>query len=220
MFTRLPKVTQVLLWTNGGVFLLECMIRGNAFDPLMLWPIGGPPQADNPIASVLGNFVPWQLATYAFLHANIGHLFFNMLGLLMFGAPLEYTWGTKRFLTFYSACVIGAGLTYLGWSAAMGFPWPVLGASGGIFGLLLAYGMLFPRQMIMPFPGIELEARTFVVVFGVIELVYGVTSWGGGNVAHFAHLGGMLFGWLVIRYWRRQAPFNRKRKPPRMRVVK
>ncbi len=223
MFTRLPKAIQALLWINGGIFLLELMVHGDAFDRLVLWPLGGGTQPDNPIASVLGNFIPWQLATYAFLHSNLPHLFFNMFGVLMFGAPLEHLWGTKRFVTFYSICVVGAGLTYLGWAALMNITVPVLGASGGVFGLLLAYGMLFPKQRVMPFPGLEFEARTMAIAYGVIELLYGVTGLGGGNIAHFAHLGGMLFGWLVIRYWRGQPPFRRRRRPPpppKFRVVR
>lgn len=217
MFMRLPPAIQALLWINGGMFLLQLMVGGNAFTPLLLWPLGGDAQFNNPIASVLGNFVPWQLVTYAFLHADIGHLFFNMLALLMFGAPLEYTWGTKRFLTFYFVCVVGAALTYLGWAALLHVALlhvalPILGASGGIFGLLLAYGLLFPRQKIMPFPGLEFEARTLVIVFGALQVAYAVTGT-GGDVARLAHLGGMLFGWLMIRYWRGQPPFKRRKRP-------
>lgn len=219
MFTRLPRATQALLWINGGMFLLQLMVAGNAFDPLLLWPLGGEALFANPVASVLGNFLPWQLVTYAFLHANLPHLFFNMLALLMFGAPLEYTWGTKRFLQFYFVCVVGAGITYLGWAALISSSSPVLGASGGVFGLLLAYGMLFPRQQIMPFPGFTIEARTMVIVFGVIELLYIVTGTGGG-VAHFAHLGGMLFGWLMIRFWRGEPPFKPRRRRPPLKSVR
>jgi membrane associated rhomboid family serine protease len=215
----LPPVTQALLWINSGMFLLQLMVAGNAFNPLLLWPLGGESEFVNPIAAALGNFLPWQLVTYAFLHANLPHLFFNMLALLMFGAPLEYTWGTKRFLQFYFVCVVGAGLTYLGWAALIGSSVPVLGASGGIFGLLLAYGMLFPRQRIMPFPGIEIEARMMVIVFGAIELIYLVTGTAGG-VAIFAHLGGMLFGWLMIRYWRGDPPFKRRRRRPPLKIVR
>jgi len=130
----------------------------------------------------------------------------------MFGAPLEYTWGTTRFLQYYFVCVVGAGLTYLAWTAVMQIASPVIGASGGVFGLLLAYGMLFPKQRVMLlFPPIPMDARTLVIGYGVLELLMGVTGL-GGNIAHFAHLGGMLFGWLMIRYWRGQPPF---RRPPR-----
>ena len=130
----------------------------------------------------------------------------------MFGAPLEQTWGEKRFLLYYLVCVAGAGVCQLLVGTLLENPATVLGASGGVFGLLLAYGMLFPNQRVMLlFPPIPMKARTFVILFGVGELVLGMTGWQPG-VAHFAHLGGMLFGWLLIRYWRGQPPF--KRRPP------
>ena len=216
MFNHLPKATQALLWINGGLLLLKYFINlqynidpqlditdpQSPFASFALWPLAG---GDH-------SFMPWQLVTYAFLHAGLNHLFFNMLALLMFGAPLEYTWGTQRFLQYYFVCVLGAGLTYLAWAAAMQIQSPVIGASGGVFGLLLAYGMLFPKQRVMLlFPPIPMDARTLVIGYGVVELLMGVTGL-GGNIAHFAHLGGMLFGWLMIRYWRGQPPF---RKPPR-----
>jgi membrane associated rhomboid family serine protease len=206
MFNHLPKATQALMWINGGLLLLKYIIGDASFEPFALWPMGG---MDDPSGSM--NFMPWQLVTYAFLHADINHIFFNMLALLMFGAPLEYTWGTNRFLQYYFVCVVGAGLTYLAWAAVMHISSPVIGASGGVFGLLLAYGMLFPKQRVMLlFPPIPMDARTLVIGYGVIELLTGVLGV-GGNIAHFAHLGGMLFGWLMIRYWRGQPPFN---KPP------
>ena len=151
------------------------------------------------------------------------HLAFNMLALVMFGAPLEYTWGERRFLTYYLVCVFGAGLCQLlvaSMAVSQGeLAYPTVGASGGVFGLLLAYGMLFPNQRVMLlFPPIPMKARTLVIVYGAIELMLGFTGWQPG-VAHFAHLGGMLFGWLLIRYWRGQPPFGR-RGPPRPRIVR
>lgn len=212
MFNHLPKATQALLWINGGLFLLQQIVPESSFLQFVLWPLGGYASQLNGMDGLPPGvgFMPWQLLTYAFLHASLGHLFFNMLALLMFGAPLEYTWGTQRFLTYYLVCVVGAGLTYLGWAALMGIASPVLGASGGVFGLLLAYGMLFPTQRVMLlFPPIPMTARTLVIGYGALELLMGVTGF-GGNIAHFAHLGGMLFGWLMIRYWRGQPPFPRK----------
>ena len=165
----------------------------------------------------------WQPATYMFLHAGLFHLLFNMLALVMFGAPLEYTWGNRRYATYYFTCVVGAGLCQLGvgWYELSqgGRALPVMGASGGVFGLLLAYGMLFPNQRVMLLiPPIPMKARTLVIVYGVIELLLGVSGAQPG-VAHFAHLGGMLFGWLLIRYWRGEPPFGRP-KPPRPRIVR
>jgi membrane associated rhomboid family serine protease len=221
MFSRLPPVTKALLIANGVAYLLQ-LIAGNAMDVFALWPIGLDQYA--PEASP---FMPWQLVTYAFLHDTSAtiptHLLFNMLALVMFGAPLEYTWGNKRFATYYFTCVVGAAVCQLvvGWwgmHSGTGAG-PTLGASGGVFGLLLAYGMLFPNQRVMLlFPPIPMKARTLVIGYGVIELLLGVSGAQPG-VAHFAHLGGMLFGWLLIRYWRGQPPFGRK-GPPRPRIVR
>ncbi len=211
MFTNLPPVTKALLIANGLVFLLELVLGERALAPFMLWPL----QAGGYDAFSGTSFMPWQLLTYGFLHdpSGFAHLLFNMLALLMFGAPLEYTWGNRRFLTYYLVCVAGAGLCQLvvtSWMAAEGAPvGPTLGASGGVFGLLLAYGMLFPNQRVMLLiPPIPMKARTLVIIYGAIELLLGFTGLQPG-VAHFAHLGGMLFGWLLINYWRGKPPFSR-----------
>ncbi|MGE8268086.1 MAG: rhomboid family intramembrane serine protease [Stenotrophomonas geniculata] len=211
MFPRLPTVTKALLIANAILFLLQqpFLLGMQTFEPFMLQPL----QQGFDAFSPGGNFQPWQLLTYGFLHGSFGHLFFNMLAVFMFGAPLEQTWGEKRFLLYYMVCVAGAGVCQLLVGTLLENPATVLGASGGVFGLLLAYGMLFPNQRVMLlFPPIPMKARTFVILFGVGELVLGMTGWQPG-VAHFAHLGGMLFGWLLIRYWRGQPPFN-KRRPP------
>ncbi|MCR6685043.1 rhomboid family intramembrane serine protease [Pseudoxanthomonas sp.] len=214
MLSRLPPVTQALLIANGVLFLLQQVMGDATFFPFMLWP---PSDMGFDPFSPGQNFQVWQLLTYGFLHGGLGHLFFNMLALYMFGAPLELTWGPRRFLAYYLICVVGAGLCQLAvgwWTVAQGGAgYPTVGASGGVFGLLLAYGMLFPNQRVMLlFPPIPMKARTFVIVFGALELLLGFTGWQPG-VAHFAHLGGMLFGWLVIRYWRGQPPFGRRRPP-------
>ena len=215
MLSRLPTVTRALLIGNVAVFLLQKLLGQDTFAPFMLWP---PSEMGFDPFSPGQNFQIWQLLSYGFLHGSIGHLLFNMLAVFMFGAPLELTWGTRRFLAYYLICVAGAGLCQLAvgwWTISQGGEaYPTLGASGGVFGLLLAYGMLFPNQRVMLlFPPIPMKARTFVIVFGALELLLGFTGWQPG-VAHFAHLGGMLFGWLVIRYWRGQPPFG-GRRPPR-----
>lgn len=193
----LPPVTQALILINVAVFCLELFTGPWLRVLFALWPLGP-------------NFFPWQIGSYAFLHGDLTHLFFNMLGLWMFGSELEQLWGRRRYIQFYGSSVLAAALAQLILAAAIGLQTPTLGASGGLFGLLLAFGMLFPNRIIMPlFPPIPMKARTFVVVFGVIELLLGVYSPGGG-VAHFAHLGGMAGGWLVIRYWRGQPPFGRR----------
>ena len=220
MFPRLPPVTKALLIANGVVFLLQSLLGDGRFVAFMLWPL------DNGMAfGGAPSFLPWQLVTYAFLHGNLAHVAFNMLALAMFGAPLEYTWGERRFLTYYLVSVVGAGICQLlvgSYALAQGAdPYPTIGASGGVFGLLLAYGMLFPHQRVMLlFPPIPMKARTLVIVYGLFELGLGITGLQPG-VAHFAHLGGMLFGWLLIRHWRGQPPFGgRGRGGPKMRIVR
>jgi len=154
-------------------------------------------------------FLPWQLISYAFLHGDVLHLFFNMLGLWMFGSELEQVWGQKRYVQFYTASVLAAALTQLVVSAVLGSIAPTIGASGGLFGLLLAFAMIFPNRIILLFFVIPMKAKWLVALYGAIELYQGVYVLNSG-VAHFAHLGGMLGGLLTLRYWRGQAPFGRR----------
>lgn len=193
----LPPITQALLLINVALFAADLLL-GNLLTALFaLWPLGS------------GRFMPWQVVSYGFLHGSFGHLFFNMLGLWMFGAELERIWGGKRYLQFYMASVLTAALTQLLVGLFTGGA-PTVGASGGLFGLLLAFGMMFPNRTIVPLiPPIPMKAKTFVMVFGGLELLFGVTGTASG-VAHFAHLGGMLGGFLMIRYWRGQPPFGRR----------
>ncbi|HEY2927810.1 rhomboid family intramembrane serine protease [Piscinibacter sp.] len=194
----LPPITKALLLINVGAFFLDQLFGGQLTRWLALWPIGP-------------GFLPFQVVTYAFLHGNLAHLFFNMLGLWMFGAELERVWGEQRFMRFYAASVLSAAAAQLLVTWLAGSFYPTVGASGGLFGLLLAFGMMFPNRIIMPlFPPIPMKAKTFVTVYGALELVLGVTGTQEG-VAHFAHLGGMLGGYLMIRYWRGQPPFRRRR---------
>jgi membrane associated rhomboid family serine protease len=195
----IPQVTKYLLIACTAVFLL----RELNFLPLdlwfALWPLGS------------GLFGPWQVVTYAFLHGDTFHLFFNMLGLWMFGAELERLWGERRYMQFLAAGVLAAAVAQLLVTAVLGSRGPTVGISGGLFALLLAFGMLFPNRVIMPlFPPIPMKARTFVMVFGGLELLFGLI--GRSGVAHFAHLGGMVGGWLMIRYWRKQPPFGSRRR--------
>jgi membrane associated rhomboid family serine protease len=193
----LPPVTQALLLLNVAAFCIE-FIFGRWFSQVLaLWPLGS-------------GFLPWQVVSYAFLHGSFGHLFFNMLGLWMFGSELERLWGPKRYLQFYFASVLAAALTQLVVNAALGSHNPTVGASGGLFGLLLAYGMKFPNRTVMLLiPPIPMKAKYLVMIYGVLELVLGVSNPFGG-VAHFAHLGGMLGGYLMLRYWSGQSPFGRR----------
>ena len=164
------------------------------------------------------HFSIWQPFTYMFMHGGFSHLFFNMFSLWMFGRTLELELGWKRFLIYYIVCGVGAALFQMGvaqidlahleigskaWYAYMSTP--TVGASGAIFGLLLAFGLLHPNALIsLIFPPITLKAKWFVVIYGVLELLLGVTG-SMSNVAHFAHLGGMFWGWLLLLWWRHQA---------------
>jgi len=192
-----PPVTQALLLANIAVFFLDQLLGRSLLGLGALWPIGS------------GNFWPWQVVSYSFLHFEFQHLFFNMLGLWMFGAELELVWGRKRYLQFYFASVVAAALTQLLVNGLLGSMAPTIGASGGLFGLLLAYAMWFPDRTILVFFVIPMKAKYLVALYGLIELYQGVYVMNSG-VAHFAHLGGMLGGLLTIRYWRRQPPFGRR----------
>jgi len=196
----IPQATKFLLIICTAIFVVENLLGLRIIGVLFaLWPVG------------TGRFMPWQVVSYAFLHGSMTHLFFNMLGLWMFGSELERVWGQKRYLQFLLAGVLAAALAQLLVTYLSGSYVPTVGASGGLFALLLAFGMLFPNRVIMPlFPPIPMKARTFVMVFGGLELLFGLT--GGSGVAHFAHLGGMVGGWLMIRYWRGQAPFTGRRR--------
>jgi membrane associated rhomboid family serine protease len=146
------------------------------------------------------------LLTYGFLHAGVLHIVLNMYALWLFGSRLEYLWGGRRFAAYYLACVVGAALVQLVVSeinlAQGGVAYPVLGASGGVFGILLAFGLTFPEtRLMLLIPPIPIKAKWFVLIYGVIELVAGVTGTLEG-IAHFAHLGGMLTGLILLYRWR------------------
>lgn len=185
----LPRVTQSLIIANVVAFLLQDVASEALVESLALWPLGR-------------QFMPWQVLSYAFLHGSVMHLAFNMLGVFMFGADLERVWGPRRYLTLYVVSTLSAAAAQLLVAGVTGANYPTIGASGALFGLLLAYAMVFPYRMIMPlFPPIPMRAPVFVAVYGLLELFLGVTGTQAG-VAHFAHLGGMAGGFLLMRYWR------------------
>ncbi|MBO5662000.1 MAG: rhomboid family intramembrane serine protease [Tidjanibacter sp.] len=203
---NMPPVVKNLLIINVMVFitqmLLPASLKGWFYNTFALsFPIG--------IKTL------YQTVSYMFMHANFSHLLFNMFALWMFGRIVEYDLGSKRFLTYYLICGVGAGLIQIGVNfveigslVAQGYThlprFSTVGASGAVFGLLLAYGMLHPNNIIMlMFPPVALKAKWFVVIYGALELFGGVAS-SGSNVAHFAHLGGMLFGLLLLRYWKKK----------------
>ena len=145
----------------------------------------------------------WQPVTYAFLHGGLLHLSFNMFGLWMFGRVVERQWGPRRYLIYYFVCVVGAALVNLFASAAVGHTQFTVGASGGVLGVVLAFGMMFPdaRMVVFPIP-YPIKAKWAIIGFILISVALAITDT-VPNIAHFAHLGGMLFGWLLILHWRK-----------------
>lgn len=207
----MPSITplnKALILINVLVFGLQLLTGGPDLSLInyyfALWPpeaasYGGPP------------FQVWQLLSYGFLHGGWQHLFFNMFAIFMFGSDIERLFGSRRYLFYYLMCVIGAAAMHLIVMSRIstGMPGPVIGASGGVFGLLLAFGMAYPkRTLLLIFPPIPMPAWLFVTLYGIFELVMGVTQTASG-VAHFAHLGGMATGFVIIRYWNSQRRLRR-----------
>ncbi|MCE5232680.1 MAG: rhomboid family intramembrane serine protease [Mizugakiibacter sp.] len=210
----LPPMTRALLIANIAVYLLQMFAGQILVVHFALWPLG-PDQVAGFAADgtpVMVGFRAWQLLTYAFMHGGLPHLFFNMLALFMFGGQIERLFGERNFLVYYFVCVVMAAVAQLAvvhWFT--GGYYPTLGASGGIFGLLLAFGMMYPQARIislyMPIP---LPAWIVVIGYMALELFLGVTGTQAG-VAHFAHLGGALGGFVLIQYWRGRLPIKPKR---------
>jgi membrane associated rhomboid family serine protease len=201
MLSNLTPTVRAILIANVLVFAASFLPELRPIiDRLALWPL----HSANPDASL--PFAPWQLVTYGFVHLEFFHLFTNMFAMYMFGPDVERLLGSRRFQLFYGVCVVGAALAQEFVTATI-HPTSVatVGASGGIFGLLLCFGMAFPqRKLMLLFPPIPMPAWLFVTLYGVLELYLGVFGLNQG-VAHFAHLGGMAAGYLLILYWRTQA---------------
>lgn len=198
----MPPITLALILLNVLVYGLTQYTGPDIVRTFALWPPGSG-----------GTFHYWQLVTYSFLHGSPLHLGFNMLALWMFGAELERRWNDLRYLLTYLLSVVVAAMTQI---AVSGYflhaTTAVVGASGGVFGLLLAYALYFPRNVIgiVFLPFVRIPARTFVLGYGVIELLLGVTQTDAG-VAHFAHLGGLFGGWLGVQYFRGRGIFGARR---------
>ncbi|MDP4269237.1 MAG: rhomboid family intramembrane serine protease [Bacteroidota bacterium] len=165
------------------------------------------------------DFRPYQMVTYMFMHAGFTHLFFNMFAVYMFGRIVESTWGPKRFLIFYTITGIGAAIVQqITWFMSIGASFSeiaayggmlngmiTIGASGAVFGILLAFAMLYPNApLFLMFIPVPIKAKYMMIVYGIIELTSGVYNSASDNVAHFAHLGGMLFGYFLVRYWKQK----------------
>ena len=224
MLQNAPQVVKNLIIINV-VFFLASMLLGE--EQAVTWLAGTYP--GSPF------FQPWQIITHMFMHGGIGHLFFNMFALYMFGSQLERSWGPKRFLNYYIISGLGGfflheffiGLDFyqtygtffptreqlvpLGASDMQVVYWleltfgRVVGASGAVFGILLAFGLLFPNtRLMLLFPPIPIKAKYFVMGYGLIELGLALENGSGDNVAHFAHLGGMLFGYILLKRWQKE----------------
>jgi membrane associated rhomboid family serine protease len=198
-FDQIAPVTRALIIANVAMYILQRFTGDWTIVYLALWPwhtsaIAGVPP-----------FEFWQLVTYGFLHdpENLTHIFFNMFALFMFGSEIERSMGARKYLTYYFTCVIGAAVAQLlvmAWMA--GPPVATMGASGAVFGILLAFGVAFPhRRILLLIPPIPMPAWLFVTLYGLLELILGVFGTQQG-VAHFAHLGGMAAGFLLILFWR------------------
>jgi len=216
MLYDLPPVTRALLIANVVIFLLGL---APSLHPLLLqygalWPPGPaqpwPDYVDHVV--LVAHFEVWQVVTYAFLHGNWMHIFFNMFALWMFGGPIEHLLGAKHYTFYYFFCAVTAAVAHMlvAQYFTQGF-YPTLGASGAIFGLLVAFGVMYPRlKMFLIFLPIPMPAWVFVIGYILLELFLGVTGTQEG-VAHFAHLGGAIGGFLLLQYWRGKLPIRPKR---------
>lgn len=209
---NMPPVVKNLLLLNVVMYLITILTGNFMYENFALFYFKSP------------FFKPFQLVTHMFMHGGFTHILFNMYTLFIFGSVLERVWGGQKFLLYYFVTGIGAALLHLGvmYLQLQGYiaevnagniyaqaniqallTTPTVGASGAIYGLLLAYGMLFPNNIMqLIFPPIALKAKWFVLIFGALELLLGLSG-RGGNVAHFAHLGGMIFGFFLILYWKK-----------------
>ncbi|NBB91805.1 MAG: rhomboid family intramembrane serine protease [Gammaproteobacteria bacterium] len=192
----------ILLGVTVAAYFVQMTMLSDMVRLFALWPLATPDMVRFSDVGVMETgFAPWQLISYGFLHGDLMHLFFNMFALYMFGLPVERLWGARRFLIYYFVCMVGAAVIQLAVAAFSGDIYPTIGASGAVFGLLLAYGLMFPNSTIMLLiPPVPMKAKYFVVGYGLLTLFFGMTGAVPG-VAHFAHLGGMLFGFGLILFW-------------------
>jgi membrane associated rhomboid family serine protease len=192
IFGSLPQVTKVVLIINVAAFILDYFTGRSITHLLALYSFN------------TGAFSPYQLVSHMFLHADIGHIFFNMFGLFMFGKVLESVLGSKRFFILYFASGLGAALLQLFVYQLQGTPGIMIGASGAIFGILAAFAMMFPNVELMfiliPVP---IKAKYLVPIYAVMELFFGIANFKADNIAHFAHLGGAIVGFILIKIWKK-----------------
>jgi len=186
---KLQQPTRPLVAIGIIVVCVAVYLANNISAQLALWPLYS------------NYFQPWQLISYGFLHGSFNHLFFNMFALWMFGLPIEKMWGSKKFTEYYFICILGAGLIQLLVQYISGEIYPTIGASGAVFGLLLAYGVTWPNaKLFLIFFPVPIKAKWFVLIYGAAELIFGVTG-AMPQVAHYAHLGGLFFGAGLLWRW-------------------
>ena len=199
-----PPISIGIIVVCVVLFLLPSIASQSSFGQVILrtlnhmalWPVS----SATPQAWQL-SFQPWQLISYGFLHGGFNHLFFNMFALWMFGLPIERMWGSRRFAEYYFICILGAGLIQLLVQYISGGNYPTIGASGAVFGLLLAYGVTWPNnKLLLIFFPVPIKAKWFVLIYGAAELIFGVTG-AMPQVAHYAHLGGLFFGAGLLWRW-------------------
>ncbi|NTW64182.1 MAG: rhomboid family intramembrane serine protease [Chlorobiaceae bacterium] len=211
-FQVIPPAIKLIILANVAVFLFQTSGLGPFITAYgALWPI-------NSHNSTGLSFQIWQPVTYMFLHGSMGHLFFNMFALWIFGTEIENYWGTRQFTIYYFICGIGAALINL--LTTIGDPYSTVGASGAIYGILLAFGMMFPDRYIYLYFLLPVKAKYFVAGYAFLEFISGLgsrTMGSGSNIAHFAHLGGMLVGFIYITLKRQDWSLSRfisKARPP------
>ena len=186
----MPPITRAVITLTCILFVAQLAGGMRHLAPLALWP--------TPDVFV---HAPWQLVSYSLLHGGLAHLFFNMFAVYIFGSELERVFGARRYLQLWVAGIVAGALAQIGVGMFFGTQAPVIGASAGVFALLLTYGVLFPtRRVVLLFPPIPMPAALFVTLYGALELFLGVTGLQTG-VAHFAHLGGMVGGAIMLRHF-------------------
>tara|TARA_S200000501_G_C20834272_1_gene748683 strand:- start:894 stop:1631 length:738 start_codon:yes stop_codon:yes gene_type:complete len=233
-YSRLPEIVKNILIINGLLFLATISLKNYGINLTKILALHQFQSSD---------FMPHQIITHFFMHANFTHLLVNMFAVWMFGTVLENVWGGKRFLTYYMITGIGAAIVHLvvcqyeilSLKAQINpndintllengkrilennqnysnqllgklnllINTPTVGASGAAFGILLAFGILFPNTLLYIYFAIPVKAKYFVIIYGIIELYLGLSNNPADNVAHFAHLGGMLFGFLLLKHWQK-----------------
>lgn len=192
VFAALPAVTKVILIINIAIFILNWFTKDLIGSYFALYSIH------------TGIFQPYQVVTHMFMHAGLGHLFFNMFGLFMFGRVLESVLGSKKFFILYFLSGFGAAglqlLIFYIQNAAV----PMVGASGAVLGILAAFAVMFPNvELMIIFLPIPIKAKYLVPIYAVFELFFGIANFKGDNIAHFAHLGGAIVGFILVMIWKK-----------------